>query len=301
MKKQHKTKTLIIVDVQYDFLEGGSLAVAGADAGFVQSIEAIRPFFDQVVLTADNHPDDHISFSRFPPHCVKATKGAGLAVAKADLLLLKGEAREVEEFSAFIDGKNISAISGDEVYVVGLAGDYCVKQTICDILSYAPDKRVYAIVDLILSVDGTSYRDTDYFGGKVGFVESRDLIARAKKTTRLQLDYERQLFESLPEDAPRDVIERTVESLKRHHYDPLMILAAPGFLNWTKADILRAYDRLVSKPAEDPELAAVLGESTGSVLNKQLGLLLYHYNILCRLRLGEASAWDVVNELYEDD
>ena len=299
MKKQHKT--LIIVDVQYDFLEGGSLAVAGADAGFVQSIEAVRPLFDQVVLTADNHPKDHVSFGQFPPHCVIGTKGARLAVAQEGVLLLKGEARDAEEFSAFIEGKNVSVITGDEVYVVGLAGDYCVKQTLSDLLTYAPDKKLYAIVDLIRSVDGTSYGDIDFFDGKVGFVESRELIARGEKTTRLQLDYERQLFESLPEDAPRNVIERTVESLERHHYDPLMILAVPGFLHWTKTDVLREYDRLVVKKADDPELTAVLGESPGSVLNKQLGLLLYHYNLLCRLRQGEASAWDVVNELYEDD
>ena len=175
MKKQ--SKTLIIVDVQFDFLEGGSLAVAGADNGFVQSIEAVRSLFDQIVLTADNHPKDHVSFSHFPVHCVKGTKGASLAVAKEGLLLLKGEARDAEEFSAFIDGKNISTITGEEVYVVGLAGDYCVKQTLSDLLIHAPEKKLYAIVDLIRSVDGTSYRQVDYFDGKVRFIESSELTA----------------------------------------------------------------------------------------------------------------------------
>lgn len=294
-------KTLIIVDMQFDFLEGGSLAVSGADAGFVRSIEAIRTLFDQVVLTADNHPKDHVSFNHFPPHCVRETDGARLAVAQDGLLLLKGEARDAEEFSAFIDGKNISVITGDEVYVVGLAGDYCVKQTLRDILTYAPGKKLYAIVDLIRSVDGTSYRDIDYFGGKVVFIESGELKGEGRRKTSLKVEYKRQLFEALPEDAPLDLIERTVVSLEWHHYDPLMILNAPGFLHWTKADVLQEYDRLVAKTSKDPELTEVLDESPGTVLNKQLGLLLYHYNLLCRLRQGEASAWDVVNELYEDD
>jgi nicotinamidase/pyrazinamidase len=299
MKK--RLSTLIIVDVQNDFLEGGSLAVSGADSSFVKSIEAIRDRFDQVVLTADNHPQDHISFGVFPPHCIRATKGAGLAVRNDGLLLLKGEARDTEEFSAFIDGKNISMITGDDVYVVGLAGDYCVRQTISDILAYAPGKRVSAIVDLIRSVDGTFYTDVDYFAGKVRFMESRELTIGDHQEVNLHREYSRRIFEALPEDVSKEQVERTVVSLERHHYDPLMILTAPGFLHWTKAEVLREYDRLSLKKLDDPELMAVLGESAESVVNKQLGLLLYHYNLLCRLRLGEASAWDVVNELYEDD
>jgi hypothetical protein len=232
---------------------------------------------------------------------VKGTDGARLAVAKEGMLLLKGENREVEEFSAFIEGKNASVIAGDEVYVVGLAGDYCVKQTLSDLLIHTPEKKLYAIVDLIRSVDGTSYRDVDYFGGKVRFIESGELIEADPAELDLSVEYMRSMFEALPEDAPREIIQRTVESLARHHYDPLMILATPGFLHWTKADMLREYDRLVAKKTDDPEFTAVLGESPSSVLNKQLGLLLYHYNLLCRLRQGEASAWDVVNELYEDD
>ncbi len=168
-------KTLIIVDLQYDFMEGGSLAVAGADSDYVKRLEKIRPLFDQVILTADHHPPKHVSFGTFPVHCVAGTYGAELAVAEGDDLLLKGKEIDKEEFSAFGDGKNIDKVKGDEVYVLGLAGDYCVRQTLLDLLQYTPDKKLFAITDLIYSVDGTRYSELDYFGGKVTFVTSEQL------------------------------------------------------------------------------------------------------------------------------
>jgi nicotinamidase/pyrazinamidase len=169
-------KTAIIVDLQYDFLEGGSLAVAGADDAYVKKIEKIRSHFDQVILTADKHPEGHVSFSIFPPHCIAGTHGAELAISEgSDLLLTKGEDLNYDEFSAFTQGKHIERITGDEVYVFGLAGDYCVKQTLLDLLEFVPSKKIFAIKDLIYSVDGSLYGPTDYFEGRVVFVDSKDL------------------------------------------------------------------------------------------------------------------------------
>lgn len=173
-------KTLILVDIQYDFLEGGSLAVPGADTAYVEAIERIRLLFDQVLLTADSHPAGHVSFSVFPPHCVIGTHGADLAVSRGEWLLLKGQKLERDEFSAFGGGANIDRITGDNVYVVGLAGDFCVKATILDLLRYAPDKQVFAIVDLIKSVDGTTYGSVDYFDGAVGFIHSEHLLHESR-------------------------------------------------------------------------------------------------------------------------
>jgi GH35 family endo-1,4-beta-xylanase len=115
------------------------------------------------------------------------------------------------------------------------------------------------------------------------------------------MEYTREMFENLPEDANPETIRITAEGLARHNYDPLMILSTPGFLQWKKADVLHEYDRLVNLETDAPELVAVVGEPAESLVEKQLGMLLYHYNLLCRLRAGEAAAWDVVNELYEDD
>lgn len=168
-------KTLIIVDVQNDFLQGGALAVDTAGASFVHHIETIRHHFDQVILTADSHPENHISFSTFPPHCVKGTFGAELAVKEGDLTIYKGMEADKEEFSPFSGGKNVELVEGDEVYVVGLAGDYCVKESLLDLLTYAPDKKLFAITDLIQSVDTSSYDEVDYFNGEVTFIPSRNL------------------------------------------------------------------------------------------------------------------------------
>ena len=169
-------RTLIIVDLQYDFMEGGALEVKGADTEYAKRIERIQPLFDQVILTADSHPKDHISFITFPPHCVKGTHGAEVAVAKGDELLLKGKDIARDEFSAFGNGKNIEKIIGDEVYVLGLAGDICVKETLIDLLQFSPTKKLFAIIDLIHSVDGTSYNQVDYFDGKVEFITSDQLV-----------------------------------------------------------------------------------------------------------------------------
>lgn len=171
-----KKRTLVIVDVQYDFLQGGSLAVPGADKAYVEAVESIRTLFDQVILSADHHPEHHVSFSIFPPHCVVGTHGAELAVASGDLLLRKGESLEEDEFSAFSKGRNIEKIIGDEIYVLGLAGDYCVKQTLLDLLEFAPGKKLYAVKDLIKSVDGSEYGPVDHFDGKVTFVDSVDVV-----------------------------------------------------------------------------------------------------------------------------
>lgn len=169
------SRTLIIVDLQYDFLEGGKLAVPGADSGFVQDIESIRYMFDQVILTADHHPEHHVSFSIFPPHCIAGTHGSELAVAPGDLLLLKGQDISEDEFSAFREGRNIAKIRGEDVYVAGLAGDYCVKETLFDLIRYASGRRVFALTDLIRNVDGSLFSSVDHFDGKVVYIDSSDL------------------------------------------------------------------------------------------------------------------------------
>jgi len=170
--------TLIVVDMQYDFLEGGALAVAGATIEMAQKIERLSTLFDQVILTADDHPEDHISFETFAAHCVQNTEGAKLAITSRATVLYKGRNRETEEFSAFAQGRRINFIEGNDVYVCGVAGDYCVRQTIEDILQYAPEKRVFAIIDMIRSIDGLSYIDRDPFSGKVRFVTSEQVQKR---------------------------------------------------------------------------------------------------------------------------
>lgn len=175
-------KTLIVVDVQKDFLEGGSLAVPGADRKYLSNIRYLIQksmlfgIFKQIIFTADSHPEDHCSFSTFPPHCIKGTEGAKIATPLfLGDLLLKGQDKDAEEFSAFKDGKNIDKILGNEVYIIGLAGDYCVRETIKDIIQYAPEKDLYVVHELVKSVNGLCCRDYYDFGDNLEFIQIRDI------------------------------------------------------------------------------------------------------------------------------
>jgi nicotinamidase/pyrazinamidase len=128
---------LIIVDFQNDFTPGGALAVAGGDeiGGRVEEL-ARSGDFDLVVATRDWHPPDHGSFAEqggpWPPHCVQGTDGAELRFTNYDVLIDKGVGVGDEGYSAFekSDLEQVLRERGiDRLTVVGLATDYCVKNT----------------------------------------------------------------------------------------------------------------------------------------------------------------------------
>jgi nicotinamidase/pyrazinamidase len=140
-------RALVIVDFQNDFTPpSGSLAVPGGDAiaGRVDQL-ARSGGFDLVVATRDWHPADHGSFAAqggpWPEHCVQGTEGAelhpGLDRALVDVVVDKGQDRDTECYSAFEAtglGDLLRERGVDHVTVVGLATDYCVKNTALDAL-----------------------------------------------------------------------------------------------------------------------------------------------------------------------
>lgn len=112
----------------------------------------------------------------------------------------------------------------------------------------------------------------------------------------------RKKYEALPEDAPAMQIELTAESLERRNYTPNILLKVPNFKRMTKADILAEFDRVAALPPTSEELKSVVAiKDPSEVIEKHLLTLLNQYVLLCNLRKGLASAWDVINELYEDD
>jgi nicotinamidase-related amidase len=139
-------EALLIVDYQNDFNPGGALAVAGGDeiAGRINALAA-DDRFDLVVATRDWHPPDHASFAErggtWPVHCVAGTAGAELHPAldadRVDVIVDKGQDPDTEGYSGF-QGTDLEAILRergiDRVTVVGLATDYCVKNTALDAL-----------------------------------------------------------------------------------------------------------------------------------------------------------------------
>jgi nicotinamidase/pyrazinamidase len=139
-------EALIIVDFQNDFTPGGALAVSGGDE-IAQRVNELAADgrFDLVVATRDWHPADHGSFADqggpWPVHCVQGTEGAELHPAldreKVQVIVDKGQDPETEGYSGFeaTDLDQLLRDRGiDKVTIVGLATDYCVKNTALDAL-----------------------------------------------------------------------------------------------------------------------------------------------------------------------
>jgi nicotinamidase/pyrazinamidase len=139
-------EALIIVDFQNDFTPGGALPVSDGDriAERVNELAA-DPRFELVVATRDWHPEDHGSFEErggpWPIHCVQGSEGAQLHPAldrqHVDVVIDKGTDPNTEGYSGF-DGTTLGELLEergiDRVTVVGLATDYCVKNTALDAL-----------------------------------------------------------------------------------------------------------------------------------------------------------------------
>jgi nicotinamidase/pyrazinamidase len=140
------SRALVIVDFQIDFCPGGALAVPDGDAiaGRLNELAASGEY-ELVVATRDWHPPDHGSFAQhggpWPVHCVAGTPGAELHHAldptPIDAVIDKGQARDTEGYSGFEDTDLAQLLRErdiDRVTVVGLATDYCVKNTALDAL-----------------------------------------------------------------------------------------------------------------------------------------------------------------------
>jgi nicotinamidase/pyrazinamidase len=140
------SRALVIVDFQNDFCPGGALAVPDGDAiaGRLNELAGSGEF-DLVVATRDWHPPDHGSFAEhggpWPVHCVAGTPGAELHQAldptPIDAIVDKGQDPDTEGYSGFEATELASLLREhdvDHVTVVGLATDYCVKNTALDAL-----------------------------------------------------------------------------------------------------------------------------------------------------------------------
>lgn len=139
-------KALLIVDVQNDFLARGSLGIEGAHL-VIPVINCLQQEFELVVATKDWHPLNHISFGTWPQHCVEGTKGADfpkeLDITRIQKVIYKGSEVGIDSYSAFFDNASLQETQlrqylqshkVDELYVVGLATDFCVKYTALDAL-----------------------------------------------------------------------------------------------------------------------------------------------------------------------
>ncbi len=115
------------------------------------------------------------------------------------------------------------------------------------------------------------------------------------------MKYTLEMFEHLSEDASSDEIERTGRDLEKHSYEPLLLMDAPNFIYWKKEDMINEYHRLMNLEEGDESVSHLGDMDIEDIVDQQLGMLLYYYEILTELRKGDAEAWDLVHELYEDD
>jgi nicotinamidase/pyrazinamidase len=160
-----KKKALIVVDVQNDFCPGGSLAVASGDAVVPPLNTLISEFLESgepVFKTRDWHPAVTKHFAAYggtwPIHCVQNTPGAEFHADLIDdpriTIISKGIDESADGYSGF-DGTNLTQIlreqGVEEVWVGGLATDYCVKHTVLDGLREG--FAVKALADAMLPVN----------------------------------------------------------------------------------------------------------------------------------------------------
>ena len=155
---------LLAVDIQNDFLPGGALAIAGADA-IVPTVNALARRFAHTALVQDWHVAGHLSFASshpgrapfdtvtlpygtqvlWPDHCVQGTFGAdfspALRIPQAELIVRKGYRREIDSYSAFCeaDGLTQTGLAGylrergiKRIFLAGLATDFCVAYSAVD-------------------------------------------------------------------------------------------------------------------------------------------------------------------------
>ncbi len=187
--KIESNDALIIIDMQNDFIPGGSLAVEEGDL-IINDINSVAKIFKdkeaQIVLTQDWHPQNHLSFASnhpgknpgdeftsedgaigpvlWPDHCVQGSKGAkfhkDLRVDLADKIFQKGMNPKVDSYSGFQDNDKksktglreyLDSLNIKRIFICGLALDYCCYFTAVDGVDFGYD--VYFLLDLTRGVD----------------------------------------------------------------------------------------------------------------------------------------------------
>jgi nicotinamidase/pyrazinamidase len=176
-------KALLILDIQKDFLPGGALAVPSGNE-VIEFANLLIKKFETVVAMQDWHPANHKSFASnnqgkkqgdliilkglpqvlWPDHCVQGSDGAEfskqLDVNGITKIIRKGTDPGIDSYSGFFDNgrlhktdldKYLRSIKIDEIFMLGLATDYCVKFTCLDALDLG--YKVSIIIDACRGID----------------------------------------------------------------------------------------------------------------------------------------------------
>ncbi|MDX5436725.1 MAG: bifunctional nicotinamidase/pyrazinamidase [Pontibacter sp.] len=201
-------RALLIADIQNDFLPGGSLAVPNGDA-IIPVVNRLQEKFDLVVAIQDWHPPHHKSFASshpgkkpleeinlngleqvlWPDHCIQGTQGAEfsdkLEQSHIEVVFRKGTDSEIDSYSGFYDNGHLkntgmaAYLRGKgvtDVYLVGLAADYCVYFSAKDALQEG--FTVYYIEDATRAINADGYQKAraDLLQHGCNIIQSSDLL-----------------------------------------------------------------------------------------------------------------------------
>lgn len=195
------TKALIIVDIQNDFTTGGALEVRQGET-IIPIVNQLQERFELVVATQDWHPKNHKSFASnhvgkkpfeqivlegldqvlWPDHCIQGTPGAAfhaaLSLNRTEAIFRKGMDTSIDSYSGFYDNghKRSTGMAGylrergvREVFVCGLAGDYCVYYSAKDAINEG--FRTFLIEDATRSINDKGFvaakADLKSLGGSI--------------------------------------------------------------------------------------------------------------------------------------
>jgi len=190
LEKNIKMKSLIIVDVQNDFFEGGALAVPDSNS-IIPVINGLQDKFESIIVTKDWHPVNHKSFASnhpgknvfdvidlngiqqvlWPDHCIQVFPGSdihndiNIQKDKANFFY-KGMDPEYDSYSIFFDNakkhcsgldKFLNVNNIKELFICGLATDYCVKYSVIDAIDLGFKANVIADATKAVNQDPGDY------------------------------------------------------------------------------------------------------------------------------------------------
>jgi nicotinamidase/pyrazinamidase len=200
---------LLLIDLQLDFLPGGALAVADGDA-ILPLLNNLQPHFGLVVATQDWHPAGHRSFASthpgqalfseiqwqglpqrlWPDHCVQGSPGAALHPSlnldRVEAIFRKGTDLELDSYSAFFDNGHrratglsayLRARGVMQVFVAGLASDYCVYFSAKDARSEGFEVAVIEDASRGIAPESMAAAKADLLGLGVRFVQASEVLA----------------------------------------------------------------------------------------------------------------------------
>lgn len=181
--RTNNKRALIMVDLQNDFCKGGSLEVPNGDEVVVLANQ-LQSYFHCLIATKDWHSQNHVSFASnqpghkvgdvisvdnipqvlWPDHCVQNTWGSefhpSFNTKDVDKIIYKGSDKNIDSYSTFFDNEHLRSTGLEDylrkenitdVYVLGLATDYCVKYSCLDAVQLG--FSVYVIEDACRGVE----------------------------------------------------------------------------------------------------------------------------------------------------